>query len=74
MEYFDEAVIAYIKAEGYLPGENLLEFIDKLSSATGTSFPPNTVFEEALTRLIRSGKLQITIRKGQFLHLRPTSI
>lgn len=69
MKNLSDIIMAYAIKRGYLPGEDLHELIDSLVESVSEN-----EIEEALTKLIEDGKLRVSIRKGQFLHLRPTLV
>lgn len=69
-----ETTMKYAMKKGYIPGEDLKELIDSLMSSRLNGLYHDHLLEEALNRLIKDGELRISIRKGQFLHLRPTLI
>ena len=75
MDRLEQAVVAYVEKEGFLPGENLGDLKDALVKQ-GLLLDAYTLgsderLAQALTSLVRKGKLKLHIRKGQFLHIHP---
>ncbi|MBX4190204.1 hypothetical protein KW791_02835 [Candidatus Parcubacteria bacterium] len=58
-----ETLLQKIRSTGHLPGENVFGYIRR----TGVT---NEEIAQALTQLVREGKLEFYIRKNQFLHLK----
>ena len=70
-----DAVMDFVREQGYLPGECLYDLVRQLEKRLSyvACRESNDLLAEALTTLIRDGKLTLHIRKEQFLHLYPTT-
>lgn len=65
------SILKFIKEKGFLPCENLCDIKDAMRGI-GLTGEIDKELARMLTFLIKTGKITLSIRKGQFLHLLPT--